>query len=174
MERAELKRIIEALLFASNEPLSASRIASVVGDATPGEVKKTVEELRDEYERAGRGFGVEEVGGGYLLLSRKELAPYIQRLRRQETARKLSQASLETLAIVAYRQPVSRAEIEAIRGVQCGGVLQTLLDSKLIRIVGRGPGLGRPLLYGTTRRFLEVFGLSSLKDLPRAEELKRP
>jgi len=169
-----VRAVVEALLFASSEPLSAARLSSLIGGVGASEVKRVLSELRDEYDRDGRGFAIEELAGGFLLLSRKEFAPFVQKLHRQEASRKLSQAALETLAIVAYRQPISRTDIEAIRGVQCGPVLQTLLDAKLIRVAGRGEGLGHPLLYGTTKRFLEVFGLASLKDLPRAEEMKKP
>jgi segregation and condensation protein B len=128
--------------------------------------------LNEEYSRENRSFHITGVAGGYQMLTRSEFFPYIQKLGKTRTADKLSQAALETLAIIAYKQPIIRADLESVRGVQCGQLIRNLLDRRLIRVVGRDARLGHPILYGTTPRFLEVFGLKSLKDLPSIEELK--
>jgi segregation and condensation protein B len=130
--------------------------------------------LREEYARGLRAFDVLEIAGGFRLFSRQEYEPYVARLEKTRSADRLTAAALETLAIIAYRQPLIRADIDAIRGVQSGAMLRGLMDKKLIRVVGRSDQPGRPLLYGTTKRFLDHFGLSSVKDLPRIEELKAP
>ncbi len=166
-----LSRIVEALLFASQSPLSAGELARVDESLDEEQVERALAELRLEYEREGRAFGLFEIAGGYQLLTRPEFIPYLERLDSIPLSPRLSAPALETLAIIAYRQPVGRAEIEEIRGVGVGGVLRTLQERELIEVVGRAEGLGRPLLYGTTVRFLEHFGFRSLADLPRPEEL---
>lgn len=168
----ELDRAVEALLFASGEPLSEGRIASLLDEPSPRRIRSSLERLRAEYTRSGRAFDVLRIGGGYRLYTRPEYEAYVARLDRKKGPERLTPAALETLAIVAYRQPISRAEIEGIRGVQCGPVLRALKERKLIRVVGRAEQPGRPPLYGTTRRFLDHFGLDSLRDLPSVEELK--
>lgn len=164
-------RIVEALLFASDAPLSAEDIARGDGALDEASVQDAIRELREEYERAERAFQVYELAGGYQLLTRPDFAPYLERFATVSRAARLSTAALEVLGITAYRQPIGRAEIEEIRGVGSVAVLRTLQDRELVEVVGRGEGLGRPLLYGTTPLFLEHFGFRSLQDLPRPEEL---
>lgn len=166
-----LERIVEALLFASDAPLSAADIARSEPDVSEEEVVAAIEALRAQYDAAERAFGVFELAGGYQLLTRPEFVPYLERFATVSRPARVSQAALEALAIVAYRQPIGRAEVEEIRGVGSAGVLRTLAERDLIEVAGRGEGLGRPLLYGTTRRFLEHFGYGSLEDLPHPEEL---
>jgi segregation and condensation protein B len=164
-------RIVEAVLFASEAPLAPAEIARAAEGLDAAAVEAAIEELRREYEAEDRAFQIYRLGDGYQVLTRPEYAPYLERFDAVPKSGRLSQAALETLAIVAYRQPVSRVEIDEIRGVNSGPVLRTLQERGLIEVVGRAEGLGRPLLYGTTRRFLEHFGLRSLEDLPRPEDL---
>ncbi|HEX7119743.1 MAG TPA: SMC-Scp complex subunit ScpB [Longimicrobiales bacterium] len=164
-------QIIEALLFASDAPLTAGDMASADESLDEAAVEAALHALRMEYERDGRAFQIYEVAGGYQLMTRPEFAPYLERFDTVVHTARLSVAALEVLAIIAYRQPIGRAEIEEIRGVGSAGVLRTLQERELITPVGRGDGLGRPLLYGTTTQFLEHFGFRSLEDLPRPEEL---
>lgn len=165
---------IEALLFASDSPLSAGRLAQAAGMAGQAGVRQAVDTLNGRYEAAGAAFTIEAIAGGFQMMTRPEYNDVLRRLRRAKADSRLSQAALETLAIVAYRQPILRADIEAIRGVACGEVLRGLMDKDLVRIVGRAEEIGRPMLYGTTRRFLELFGLGSLDDLPNAAQLRAP
>lgn len=164
-------RLVEALLFASEAPLSAADLAR--GDEMLDEeaVERAIAELKAEYEAEDRAFGIFEIAGGYQILTRPEYAHVLERFDTVPVNTRLSSAALETLGVIAYRQPVGRAEVEEIRGVGAGGVLKTLLERNLIEVVGRGEGLGRPLLYGTTRFFLEHFGFQSLAELPRSDEL---
>ncbi len=164
-------RMIEALLFASEAPLSAADIARVDETLDEEAVERAVAELKAEYEAEDRAFGIFEIAGGYQILTRPEYAHVLERFDTVPVNTRLSSAALETLGVIAYRQPVGRAEIEEIRGVGAGAVLKTLLERNLIEVVGRGEGLGRPLLYGTTRHFLEHFGFQSLAELPRSDEL---
>ena len=166
------RQILEALLFAADEPLSTRRLAAMIDEATEGSVADLVRELNADYLREDRAFHVQEVAGGYRLVTRPEFASWVAELRASDSSPRLSQASLETLSIVAYKQPVTRAELESIRGVTVDGVLKTLVDRELVRITGREEGMGRPLLYGTTDHFLEYFGLPSLDALPRPDELE--
>jgi segregation and condensation protein B len=166
-----LSRIVEAVLFASQDPLSPEEIARASEELDEERVDDAVAELRAEYDREERSFQIAELGGGYQIVTRAEYAPFLERFDSVPANPRLSLPALETLAIIAYRQPVGRAEVEEIRGVGAGGVLKTLLERELVEVVGRGEGLGRPLLYGTTRRFLEHFGFASLHDLPRPEDL---
>jgi segregation and condensation protein B len=166
------RRIVEALLFATDTPLPAAKIAQVLGVGTARDVRDHVAALNETYERIGAVFRIEEIAGGYQMLTLPEFNVWLGRLLRARQDGKLSGAALETLAIVAYKQPVTRAEIESIRGVAAGDLLARLRDLNLVKIVGRAEDLGRPLLYGTTRRFLEVFGLGSLEDLPKVESLR--
>lgn len=172
---ARLKSVVEALLFVSKRPVTLRELRSALAENVrlkESEVGVLVEELKIEYLRAGRGFRITEVGGGYQLRTAAEFAPYIVRfLKRNETER-LSQPALETLAIIAYHQPIVRQEIEAVRGVDVGAVLKSLYEKNLIRIVGRKEVPGRPFLYETTPLFLEHFGLKSLEDLPRLAEIR--
>jgi segregation and condensation protein B len=164
-------QIVESALFASQSPLTPRDIARADESLTVEVVKDALGELRDEYERSDRSFQIYNLGDGYQILTRPEYAPYLERFDSVPRSYGLSPAALETLAIIAYRQPISRVEIEDIRGVGSTTVLRTLQEWELIDIVGRGEGLGRPLLYGTTRRLLDHFGLRDLSDLPRLEDL---
>ena len=165
MEREQLRRIVEAVILASSEPVPPARLASVLPRVNPSQVRSIVDELNAEYAEARRAFEIWEVAGGYQLRTLPEFAPYLKQLQSERPLR-LSPASLETLAVVAYRQPVTRAEIEQIRGVDSGAVLRGLLDRHLLRIAGHREVPGRPIVYATSRRFLEVFGLAKLGDLP--------
>lgn len=170
------KSIIEALLFAGSEPLKPAEIREALNDAsqlTEGRISALIEELREEYRNSCRSFTITEVAGGYRLQTLPEYAGWISKLRAAPARRRLSAPALETLAIVAYRQPITKAEIEAIRGVNIDGVLENLADRELIETRGRKQAIGKPHLYVTTRKFLEHFGLRDLKDLPQIEELKR-
>ena len=162
---------LEAILFLSREPLGSRKLAQLAGLADGTKARTLVRALNRRYDAEGSAFRVEEVAGGFQLLTRPKYAPWLRRLHSVPLEVRLSAPAMETLAVVAYRQPVLRAEIEAIRGVQCGEVLRQLIERELVRIVGRSEELGRPLLYGTTRQFLQVFGLRHLEDLPRPEFL---
>ena len=174
MELSEIKPVIEALLFVAEDPLTARKMADVLKDVDTKTVRQAVDELREEYDASGRGFEIQEVAGGYQVFSRQDHAAFIAQLRHSSRRSKLSQAALETLAIVAYKQPVTRADIEAIRGVGADALVRTLTEKELVKVVGRAEVIGRPLLYGTTRHFLQHFGLKSLNELPKAEGLKPP
>jgi segregation and condensation protein B len=169
---AGLKAILEALLFAADEPLPLRRIAGLLEDRSSGELRAALEELRADYAGAGSALQVVEVAGGYRLVTRPEMAPWVARLFATPGRARLSQPALETLAIIAYRQPVARVELEEIRGVNVEAVLRTLIERDLVSIVGRDEGVGRPLLYGTTDGFLTYFGLNSTTDLPRMDEIE--
>ncbi len=171
MDPVEKRRILLGLLFANPDTLSAPRIAEIVG-LTLTQLRESIEELRAWMEEQKLPFRVEEVAGGFRLLSHADLEPYIVKLQKVRRQDKLSQAALETLALIAYRQPLIKAEIEAIRGVQAGPILKALLDRRLIKVVGRAKVPGSPLQYGTTPAFLDRFGLKSLDQLPTLEELK--
>lgn len=173
-ESMPLQQVVEALLFASDVPLSVGKIAETVGLDATKPVREVLAALNESYEQRQAAYRIEERAGGYQLLTLPQYADYIQRLVRKKDEGRLTPASLETLAIVAYKQPIIRADIEAIRGVSCGEVLRSLMEHNLIKIVGRAEEIGRPMLYGTTRYFLEVFGLANIKDLPKAEMLKEP
>jgi segregation and condensation protein B len=166
-----LTQIIEALLFASDAPLSAADLSRVDERLDEDTVQAVIHELRLEYDASERSFQVYEVAGGYQILTRPEFVSYLERYESVPQTGRLSSPALEVLAIISYRQPLGRAEIEEIRGVGSSGVLRTLLDRGLVEAVGRSEALGRPLLYGTTARFLEHFGFRSLEDLPRPDEL---
>jgi segregation and condensation protein B len=157
---------VEAVLMATDEPLTVRRLVAVAGLRDAAEARRLVRHLQDLYDRDGTAFQVEEIAGGFQLLSRPEYHRWLARLRRGGQEVRLTGAARETLAIVAYRQPIMRADIESIRGVHSGEVLRLLMEKGLIKISGRDESLGRPVLYGTTKRFLQVFGLRSLKDLP--------
>ena len=165
---------LEAVLLAADEPLNLRRLALLTGLREVGEARRLVRKLQALYDQDGTAFQVEELAGGFQLLSRPEYHPWLVRLRRTGHDVRLSPAARETLAVVAYRQPVMRADVEAVRGVQCGEMLRQLMEKGLLRIVGRHDSLGRPVLYGTTRKFLQLFGLKNLNDLPLAEQLRPP
>ncbi|MDX2250767.1 MAG: SMC-Scp complex subunit ScpB [Nitrospira sp.] len=168
----ELKAIVESLLFVSPEPLSVQRLLAVIGDVTKAEVTQALRSLGEELEQEGRGLRLAEVAGGFRLLTKQEYAGWIKRLDKSRSTAKLSRSALESLAIIAYKQPIVRSEIEEIRGVETSGVVRTLLERKLVRIVGRKEVPGRPIMYGTTKYFLEHFGLNDLSQLPPLREFK--
>ena len=173
-DAAELspKRILEALFFASGRPLTAPEIKKMIPGIGVKEMEKLAGELRAEYERERRSFELIQIAGGWQIVTRKEYAAWLLRLEQQKKARQGTQSALETLAILAYKQPVTRAEIEELRGVDVSAVLSTLLEKGFIKIAGKKEVAGRPFLYGTTDKFLEHFGLKSLADLPQIAEIK--
>lgn len=167
----DIKYIIESLLFVSETPLPINRIQKVLGQDDTKEIHEALTALAAEYETRKGGFLLREVAGGYQIRSRPEYREWIKRLI-QPTPLRLSKAALETLAIIAYKQPVIRNDIEHIRGVDCGGILRMLFERKLIRVLGRKQIPGRPLIYATTKQFLEVFDLKDLRDLPTPDEIE--
>ncbi len=167
-----LKGIVEAILFVSSEPLSVDRLQGVVEGVSRAELMSALRALQADHAVEGRGLQVVEVAGGFQIATRPDCAPWIKRLEKAKAGAKLSRSAMETLAIVAYKQPLVRAEIEQIRGVDTAGVLKTLLDRRLIRIVGRKDIPGRPIMYGTTKQFLQAFGLKDLASLPALRDIK--
>jgi segregation and condensation protein B len=167
----DIKNIIEGLLFVADTPLTIDRIKNILGLADAAEVQDALKALGEEYHARGGGFLLCQVAGGYQIRTRPEYNAWIKRLLQPNPTR-ISKAALETLAIIAYKQPIIRSDIEHIRGVDCGGVLRLLLERKLIRVLGRREIPGRPLIYATTKRFLEVFGLKDLRDLPTPKEIE--
>ena len=163
-------RVVEALLFATHHPLTAGRLAELMGMPSTKPIRRAVRELNLQYEQSGRSFRIEQVAGGFQLLTLPEFGEHLKRLHQKEIDAKLTRAAMETLAIIAYKQPILRADVEAIRGVACGETIRSLMEKHLVKIAGRAELPGRPILYGTTRRFLELFGLNNLKDLPQSEE----
>jgi segregation and condensation protein B len=170
----EKMQIVEAVLFVARDSLSSRKLAQVAGLADATEARTLVRLLNHRYDSSGRVFRIEEVAGGFCLLTRPQFAPWLRRMRHVPGELRLTQSAMESLAIVAYRQPVPRADIEAIRGVSCGEILKQLMQRDLIRICGRSEDLGRPYLYGTTRLFLQMFGLRSADRLPRSEWINGP
>ena len=166
-----LAKLLEAALFASARPIATDELATLDADASRAELGAALDEIREHYDVEGHGVELVELGGGWQILTRAEYTEAIERAQLAARPARLSGAALETLAIIAYRQPISRAEIEEIRGVAVGGMLKSLHERGLIDVVGRAEGLGRPLLYGTTPVFLEHFALRHLEELPRADEL---
>jgi len=170
MELSEAKKIIEALLFTSEKPITIEQMKEVLEEVEAKDIKAALSELQTEYETLGRSFKVYEVAGGYQMVTAPEFADYLKKFYRVKSKDKLTKPALETLAIVAYRQPITKADIEDIRGVNVDGVIKTLADRQLIKITGRKDAPGRPILYGTTKEFLDRFGLSSLNELPKLGE----
>jgi segregation and condensation protein B len=171
-DREKARSIIEAIIFVSDEPVTLRTMKGIFPDLKEKEVREITDDLSGEYlADAKRGIYIEEVAGGYQFRTKPELAPWLRRLKKVKPVR-LSQASLETLAIVAYKQPVTKPEVDSIRGVESGGVIQTLLDRKMVKIMGRKDAPGKPIVYGTTREFLEVFSLKDLAGLPSLREIK--
>jgi len=168
-----MESVVEAVLFASDESLTVVRLADIVGTSVK-QIRRHIKNLNDKYQANNNAFRIEQIAGGYQMLTLSDYNPWLKKLLRVRSDTKLSPAALETLAIIAYKQPVIRADVEAIRGVQVGEIIRNLMYKGLVKIVGRAEVLGRPMLYGTTRKFLETFGLNSLKDLPKIEELKKP
>ncbi|MGL4551632.1 MAG: SMC-Scp complex subunit ScpB [Gemmataceae bacterium] len=166
--------LVEAALFAADEPLAGRKLATVCGLADANEARRQVGRLRELYEREGSSFVVEEIAGGFQLLTRPEYFAWLARLRRHAPEMQLTAAARETLTVVAYRQPITRADVEAVRGVGCAEVLRLLMERGLVKLAGRDDSLGRPALYETTKKFLQLYGLRSLKDLPAADGLVPP
>ena len=166
--------VIEAVLFASDEPLSSKRLVDIAEAGSVKQIVQCVKGLNKKYKQGGFSFRIEKIAGGYQMMTLPAFNPWLGKLLKVRTDNKLSPAALETLAVVAYKQPVIRADVEAIRGVASGEVIRNLMYKGLVKIVGRAEILGRPMLYGTTKKFLDVFGLNTLKDLPKVDELKNP
>ena len=171
---ATLETVIESVLFASDEPLSPKRLVEIAEAGSVKDVNASVKRLNKAYRDTGRAFRIEKISGGYQMMTLSVFNSWITKLIKVRSDNKLTPAALETLAIVAYKQPIIRADVEAIRGVASGEVLRNLMYKGMVKIVGRAEIIGRPMLYGTTKKFLDVFGLNSLKDLPKIEELKAP
>lgn len=172
VDQRELKAILEAVLFVSSEPVPTARLVSILGTVKKPDVEQALAQLKRDLEQDGRGVQLVQVAGGYRLMTKPDYAPWIKKLEKAKTMQKLSRSALESLAIIAYKQPLVRSEIEQIRGVETLGVLRTLLERKLVRIVGRKEVPGRPIMYGTTKFFLEHFGLQDLSQLPPLREFK--
>jgi segregation and condensation protein B len=171
VDRQEAKRIIEAILFVSDKPVSIATLKDVLKDIEPTEIRTSIEELNNEYNSSQRSFSIKEIAGGFQMLTDPVYSTWISSLYKKPSDR-MTGPALETLAIIAYRQPLTRSDIEAIRGVNVDGVLHTLEERSLIRTRGRVEGPGRPILYGTTNEFLQHFGLKSLEDLPKLKEFQ--
>jgi segregation and condensation protein B len=170
-----VESVIEAILFATDEPLSIDRLVNIAQfNGGAKQIRKCIETLNQQYVETKRSFRIEEIAGGFQMMTLPEYNNWLKNMLKQRSENKLSPAALETLAIVSYKQPIIRADIEAIRGVACGEIVRTLMYKGLVKIVGKAEILGRPMLYGTTKKFLQVFGLSDIKDLPKAEDLKQP
>jgi segregation and condensation protein B len=172
-EDSALQRAVEALLFASDAPLPAAKIAALTGSASSRSVLAAIAALSAFYAETERSFAIVEVAGGYQLVTLPEFAGIVTQLFKGKKKARLTQPALETLAIIAYKQPISRMQIEAIRGVNCEGVLATLLERELITVSARAEGVGKPFLYATTKKFLEYLGLKDFRDLPSIEELEK-
>jgi len=166
--------LVEAALMAADEPLTARKLATAAGLADAAEARRVVQQLGALYDADGTAFQVAEIAGGFQLLTCPQFHPWLVRLRQGVSEVRLTTAARETLAIIAYRQPITRADVEAVRGVQSSEVLRQLMEKGLVRISGRDDSLGRPVLYATTRKFLQVFGFRSLRDLPPSQELPAP
>jgi segregation and condensation protein B len=168
------ERLLEALLLATQHPLTAGRLAELMDLPSTRPIRQAIKDLNSQYEEAHRSFRIEQVAGGYQILTLPEFGEQLKKLHQREIDAKLTKAALETLAIIAYKQPILRADIEAIRGVACGETIRNLMEKRLVNIAGRAEEPGRPILYGTTKRFLEVFGLNTIKDLPQSEDGLKP
>ena len=165
-----VKSVIEALLFASEKPLTIEQVKNVLDNLEGQQIRQLIEELRAEYEQSNRGIRITEIAGGFQMVTQPTLAVFLKKLFKSRHVERLSKPALETLAIIAYKQPVTKLEIESLRNVNVDGVVRNLLDKDLIRIAGRRKAPGRPFVFGTTRQFLEYFGLKSLGELPKIEE----
>ena len=170
---ATLESAIEAILFASDEPLVAQRLVNIAEVGSVKQIRDCVDSLNEQYAKNGRAFRIEQIAGGYQMMTLDVYNHWLKKLVKVRTENKLSPAALETLAIIAYKQPIIRADIEAIRGVAASEMIRNLMYKGLAKITGRAEVVGRPMLYGTTKKFLEVFGLNTLKDLPKTDELRR-
>ena len=173
LAREKLLALLEAVLLIADEPLPIRKLVQAAGLADTAAARRLLKRLQECYDQDGSAFELEELAGGFQLMTRQEYHRWLTTLRRSQQELRLTGPGRETLAIIAYRQPIMRADIEAIRGVHCGEVLRLLMEKGLVKIVGRDDSLGRPVVYGTTKKFLQVFGLKSLKELPNAEQLGR-
>ena len=172
MDDKEIKAIIEALIFVSGEPITLNRIRDVIEGVDKKTLERLASELKDEFNKEYRGLQLVEIANGYQLTTRSEYANWIKKLNKIKVSTKLSKPAMETLAIIAYKQPIIKPEVEKIRGVDSGGVIKTLLERKLIKIIGRMDIVGKPMMYGTTSEFLQYFGLKDLTDLPTLREFQ--
>lgn len=166
------RAIVEAVLLTAVDPVSPGRLVDLLDGLNGRDIRQAVDALNDQYTRNGHGIAIVELANGFQLATRQELAPWVRKFHRDRSQVRLTQAALETLAIVAFKQPLTRVEVDSIRGVNSAGVLQTLMEHNMVRIVGRSDGIGKPMLFGTTREFLIHFGLRSLADLPKPKELE--
>lgn len=164
------KSVIEALLFASEKPLTIEQARNILDNMEANEVRRLLEELKSDYEQANRGIRITEVAGGFQMITSANFAPFLKKFFKERHVERLSKPALETLAIIAYKQPLTKFEIESLRNVNVDGVMKGLLDKNLIRISGRKKAPGRPFVFGTTKQFLEYFGLKTLEELPKMEE----
>ncbi|MDD5595994.1 MAG: SMC-Scp complex subunit ScpB [Candidatus Omnitrophica bacterium] len=174
MTENNLKPVIEALLFSSDKPLTLEQLKGALDNLDTSLIRKMIEELEVEYEHTNRGVRISEIAGGFQMITAPFSAPFLKKLYRQKKVEKLSKPALETLAMIAYKQPVTKTEIESLRQVNVDGVVKSLIDKDLIRVAGRKKVPGCPYVYGTTRQFLEYFGLKSLEQLPKIENFQNP
>lgn len=172
IELKEMKKIVEALIFASDSPVTENRIKSVIEELNNVQIQDIVDELNEEYKKSQRSFEITRLGGGFQFVTRSEFAGFIKQFYKGRSKSKLSRASLETLAIIAFKQPISRPEVDSIRGVNSDGVVKNLLERNLIQIAGRSDKIGRALLYGTTQEFLQYFGVNEISELPKPKEIE--
>lgn len=168
----DLHQRVEAALLSVDHALTTEKLTDLMGGTEAKSIKEAIEQLNQAYEQTGRSFRIEPVAGGWQIMTLPEFADILAAIHKTKIVTRLTPAAMETLAIIAYRQPILRVDVESIRGVACGEMIRSLMDRRLVKIVGRAEILGRPMLYGTTRNFLQVFGLASLKDLPKIDELK--
>ena len=172
MERTEIKLILESLLFSTETPMRLEKLNEIFPDTLLKELREIMSELKEEYDTLNRSFAIREVANGFQFYTKTEYSPWIKKFKKIRPAR-LSPATLETMAIIAYKQPITRAEIEDVRGVDAGGILRALLEKNLIKIIGKKDVPGKPLIYSTTPKFLTMFGLKGLKDLPSLEDISQ-
>jgi len=168
----KLKEIVEALIFASDTPIGIDQLKGFIEETTPGQISKEIEALNLEYKQNNRAFHIIHVAGGYQMVTREAYSQWVKKLFMKKIKSRLTQAALETLSVIAFKQPVSKTEVSAIRGVNCDAVIKTLLERKLINITGRSDGPGRPLIYSTTKEFLRYFGVNDISDLPKPREIE--
>lgn len=172
MQEEMFKQVVEALVFASDTPITVKQIKEIVEDTDARTIKKAIDSLNHDYTQSERAFSIIELAGGYQMMSRDKYAQWVKKLYIGKLKSRLSQAALETLSMIAFKQPVSRTEIDSIRGVNSGGVIKNLLERRLIRITGRADGPGKPLIYSTTKEFLQYFGINDINDLPKPREIE--
>ena len=172
MEPDKVRAIIEAILLTAETPATPGRLVALFDGLTGRDIREAIDTLKDQYQKAGHAFTIVELAGGYQLATHQEYGSWVRKFHKERDRMRLSQAALETLSIVAFKQPITRIEVDSIRGVSSGGVVRNLMELSLVRMVGRSDGIGKPMLFGTTREFLIHFGLKSLADLPKPKELE--